>query len=150
MTIKEFYSIYEKNITESIKLALKEDEIHNDVTTGLVLKGKVGDKKLSAVLLCKEDCILAGIDIFKKVYKLIDPNVKFKTFAKDGSKIKKGKKVLIVIVSPRTLLLGERTALNFLQRMSGIATFTNSFVKLLKYKGAKILHTDTSTRFQAV
>jgi nicotinate-nucleotide pyrophosphorylase (carboxylating) len=145
MTLKEFYSKYEINIAGAIKLALKEDEIHRDVTTGLLLKGKVGEKKLSAILLCKEDCILAGIDIFKKVYKLIDPGVIFKTYAKDGSKVKKGNKVLLVTASRRTLLLGERTALNFLQRMSGIATFTNSFVKLLKFKGSKILHTRKTT-----
>lgn len=147
MTIKEFYSIYDKSINESIKHALKEDGINKDVTTGLVLKGKVGDKKLTAILLCKEDCILAGLEIFKKVYKFIDPSVKFKTFAKikDGAKIRKGMKILAVTASRRTLLLGERTALNYLQRMSGIATYTNSFVKLLKFKGAKILHTRKTT-----
>lgn len=145
MTLKEFYSKYRKEITEAIILALDEDEISNDVTTGLVLKGKVGDKKLSAVLLCKEDCILAGVDIFKQTYKLIDPKVKFKTYQTDGSRIKKVMKVLEITASRRTLLIGERTALNFLQRMSGIATFTQSFVKMLKYKKAKVLHTRKTT-----
>ncbi len=145
MTLKEFYTKYDNNITSAIKLAFSEDEIHKDVTTRLVLKGSAGDKKLTAVLLCKEDCILAGIDIFKRVYKLIDKNTVFKTYATDGDKVKKGKKVLAVTASRRTLLLGERTALNFLQRMSGIATFTGSFVKLLKYKNARILHTRKTT-----
>jgi nicotinate-nucleotide pyrophosphorylase (carboxylating) len=145
MTLKEFYSKYSKEITEAIILALDEDEISNDVTTGLVLKGKVGDKKLTAILLCKEDCILAGVDVFKQIYKLIDPKVKLRTYSTDGCRIKKGRKVLEITASRRTLLIGERTALNFLQRMSGIATFTQSFVKLLKYKNAKILHTRKTT-----
>ena len=145
MTIKEYYSKHSKEITEAVKLALREDEIKNDVTTNLLLKGKVGDKKFKAILLCKEDCILAGVDIFKQTYKLIDTKVKFKTYSKDGDLIKKGMKVLEVTASRRTLLIGERTALNILQRMSGIATFTNSFVELLKFKGSKILHTRKTT-----
>lgn len=145
MTLKEFYSKYYKEISESILLALKEDEIYNDITTSLLLKGKAGDKNLKAFLLCKEGCILAGMDIFKQVYKLIDPKVKFKIYSKDGDRIEKGKKVLEVSASRRTLLVGERTALNYLQRMSGIATLTNSFVKQLKFKDAKILHTRKTT-----
>ncbi len=145
MTIKEYYSKHSKEITDTVKLALREDEINNDVTTDLLLKGKVGDKRFKAILLCKEDCIIAGLDIFKQTYKLIDPRVMFKTYYKDGERIKKGKKVLEVTASRRTLLIGERTALNILQRMSGIATFTNSFVKLLKFKGSKILHTRKTT-----
>ncbi len=145
MTLKEFYNKYNKEISESILLALKEDEIYNDVTTSLLLKDQAVDKNLKAILLCKDGCILAGLDIFKKVYKLIDPEVKFKTFSKDGDRIKKGMKVLEVTASRRTLLVGERTALNYLQRMSGIATLTNSFVKQLKFKDAKILHTRKTT-----
>lgn len=145
MTLKEFYNKYNKEISESILLALKEDEIYNDVTTSLLLKDQAVDKNLKAILLCKDGCVLAGLDIFKKVYKLIDPKVKFKIYSKDGDRIEKGKKVLEVSASRRTLLVGERTALNYLQRMSGIATLTNSFVKQLKFKDAKILHTRKTT-----
>ncbi|MEO8514780.1 MAG: carboxylating nicotinate-nucleotide diphosphorylase [Ignavibacteria bacterium] len=145
MTIKEYYKKHSGDITDTIKLALKEDEFKNDVTTNLLLKGALGDKKFKAAVLCKEDCVLAGLDIFVRVYKLIDPKARFKAFSKDGRSIKKGKKILEITASRRTLLEGERTALNILQRMSGIATFTNCFVKLLKSKGAKILHTRKTT-----
>src|SRR4030095_1656994 len=112
-----------------------------DVTTGLLLSSKAAGKKMSAVLLCKEDCILAGLEIFKKVYREIDRSARFKSYCKDGDKLKKGMKVLEVTSSLGTLLTGERTALNFLQRMSGIATLTALFVSKLKFKDSKILHT---------
>lgn len=145
MTLKEHYRLFDKEITAAIVSALKEDRINNDVTTKLTLQGTAGKKKLKAVLLCKEDCILAGLDIFKRVYRQLDPKAKFKTYSSEGSKLRKGRKVLEVTSSRETLLKGERTALNFLQRMSGIATLTGYFVKQLKYKGAKILHTRKTT-----
>lgn len=145
MTLKEFYKIHDKEINQAISSALKEDRVHNDVTTELLLSSNKGDKKLNAVLLCKEDCILAGLEIFKRVYRQIDKKAVFKSYSKDGGRLKKGTKVLEVKTSLRNLLIGERTALNFLQRMSGIATLTNTFVKKLKYKEAKILHTRKTT-----
>lgn len=145
MTLKEFYNIHDKEITRLIKTALAEDKITGDVTTNLVLKGTPGNKKLKAVLLCKQDCTLAGLEIFKKVFTLVDKNVKFTTFAKDGDKLKKGMKVLEVTSTRGNLLRGERTALNFLQRMSGIAALTARFVKMLKYRESKILHTRKTT-----
>lgn len=145
MTLKEYYRRNDKEITKAITSALKEDRINDDVTTKLTLSGEAGKKKLKAVLLCKEDCILAGLDIFKQVYRQLDPKAKFKAYAVDGSKLRKGRKVLEVTSSRETLLKGERTALNFLQRMSGIATLTGYFVKQLRYKDAKILHTRKTT-----
>ncbi len=145
MTLKEYYRQYDKEITIAIISALKEDRINDDVTTKLTLSGAAGKEKLKAVLLCKEDCILAGLDIFKRVYRQLDPKAKFTAYAADGAKCRKGKKVLEVTSSRDILLKGERTALNFLQRMSGIATLTGYFVKQLRYKGAKILHTRKTT-----
>ena len=145
MTLKEYYKKYEKDINRLITDALNEDRIANDVTTSLILDGKSGGKKIKAVLLCKEDCILAGLEIFKKVYKQIDPKVKFRAFYKDGDRVRNNSKVMTVESSLINLLHGERTALNFLQRMSGIATLTNEFVKQLKYKGSQILHTRKTT-----
>jgi len=145
MTIEQYYKKYDKEISAKIKQALAEDKIAGDVTTGLLLSGSAGSRKLNAVLLCKQDCILAGIEIFKRVYRAIDKNVKFRQFAKDGQRLKKGKKILEVTASRTTLLTGERTALNYLQRMSGIATMTGDFVNRLKYPGAKILHTRKTT-----
>lgn len=145
MELIEYYRIYGKEIDSKIKQAIAEDKISRDVTTNLLLKGKAGERKLKAILLCKQDCVLAGLDIFKKTYRLVDKSVKFTSFAADGDKLKKGSKVLEVTASRSVLLKGERTALNFLQRMSGIATMTNSFVKLLKDKNSKILHTRKTT-----
>lgn len=145
MELKEYYKIFGKEIDSKIRQAIAEDKISGDVTTNLLLNGKAGDKKLKAVLLCKQDCILSGLDIFKRTYRFIDNNVKFKSLAADGDNVKKGRKVLEVSASRSVLLRGERTALNFLQRMSGIATMTNSFVKTLKDKNSKILHTRKTT-----
>ncbi len=145
MELKEYYNIFSKEIDSKIKQAIAEDKINSDVTTNLLLKGKAGDMRLKAILLCKQDCVLAGLEIFKMTYRFIDKNVKFKSFAADGDKIKKGRKVLQVTAARSVLLRGERTALNFLQRMSGIATMTNSFVKLLKDKNSRILHTRKTT-----
>lgn len=145
MTLKGFYKKYDKEINKAISQALLEDRVHQDVTTNLLLKGKTVDKRITARLLCKEDCILAGLEIFKKVYMQIGRNVSFKSHYKDGDKLRNKTKVLEVKSSLRNLLAGERTALNFLQRMSGIATLTNIFVKELKRGDAKILHTRKTT-----
>src|SRR4030095_15429803 len=138
MTLREYYKKYDKEINSAISRSLLEDKVRNDLTTNLLLKGKPGDKKLTARLLCKQESVLAGLEIFKKVYRQISYDISFKSYYKDGDKIRAGKTVLEVRASVRNLLIGERTALNFLQRMTGIATLTNSFVKKLKY-GAKIL-----------
>ncbi len=145
MELKEYYKIFSKEIDSKIKQAIAEDKITRDVTTNLLLKGNAGDMRLKAILLCKQDCVLAGLEIFKKTYRSIDKNAKFKSFAADAEWIKKGRKVLEVTASRSVLLRGERTALNFLQRMSGIASMTNSFVKLLKDKNSVILHTRKTT-----
>jgi len=144
MKLAEFYRKYDREIEKLISSALKEDDVFNDVTSNTLIS-KHDSRKLTAVLLCKEDCIAAGIDMFKRVYRQIDPRVKFKIHYKDGDLIRNKKTVLEVESTLRNLLVGERTALNFLQKMSGIATLTNRFVKLLKYKEAKILHTRKTT-----
>ena len=145
MTLNEFYRRHEKDIEKAVINALKEDRVRHDVTTSLFLNGKTDKKLISAELLCKEDCVLAGIDIFKRVFKILYPAVIFKSYFKDGDRIR-NKSVVLEVKSPlRILLEGERTALNFLQRMSGIATLTDIFVRKLKYKDAKILHTRKTT-----
>jgi nicotinate-nucleotide pyrophosphorylase (carboxylating) len=145
MTLKEYYRINDKVILAAIKSALREDKIKEDLTTRLLFSGKAGAKREIAVLWCKEDCVLAGLEIFKRVYREIDSSVRFTQFSIDGAKLKKGTKVMLVKGPLRTLLTGERTALNFLQRMSGTATLTDSFVRQLKFKNAKILHTRKTT-----
>jgi nicotinate-nucleotide pyrophosphorylase (carboxylating) len=145
MTLKAYYKIHERQIRHLILSALAEDRVFSDVTTNHLLRGKNGDKNTTAVLLCKEQCILAGLDIFKLVFKILDKNAVFKGKYKDGDKLRNKVKVLEVKSSLKTLLTGERTALNFIQRMSGAATLTDKFVKKLKFPGTKILHTRKTT-----
>jgi len=145
MTLTRFYKIHNKDINLAIERALREDRVFDDITTCSLLKGKSAEKKISAMMLCKEDCIVSGLDIFKRVYRQIDPKAYIKFFYNDGDKIRNKQPAGIVKSSLKNLLTGERTALNFLQRMSGIATLTNKYVKLLKYKDSHILHTRKTT-----
>jgi len=145
MTLKQYYKIYDKDIDTAIGRALNEDKVSDDITTKTLLKGRAGDKKISAILLCKEDCIVSGLEIFKRVYRMLDPKAYIKYFYHEGDKIRNKQAAGIVKSSLKNLLIGERTALNFLQRMSGIATITNKYVKQLKFEDSKILHTRKTT-----
>lgn len=130
------------NADKFIMSALEEDISSEDVTTNAVMpeyqKGQVD-------LICKEDGILAGIGVFKRVFTLLDKNTGFDLPCADGDIIKKGQRLGSVYGDIRVLLSGERTALNYLQRMSGIATYTNSIVKLLDGSKTKLLDTRKTT-----
>lgn len=129
------------NADKWIKAALEEDITSEDVTTAAIMR----EDKLGMVeLICKEDGILAGINIFKRVFELLG-EIKFETNFKDGDEIVKGQVIGILEGSISVLLSGERTALNYLQRMSGIATFTNKFVKALEGKHTRLLDTRKTT-----
>ncbi|WP_234885107.1 carboxylating nicotinate-nucleotide diphosphorylase [Clostridium tarantellae] len=130
------------NIDEYIINALKEDISSEDITTNAIIKEN--DILGQAQLICKEDGILAGIEVFKRVFEKIG-QVNFKSNFKDGDKIKKGDVIGILIGCVKSILIGERTALNYLQRMSGIATYTNSFVKELEGTKTKLLDTRKTT-----
>lgn len=145
MTLKQFYEKYSSDIDKAIELALREDKVFNDVTTKLILPGNERNRIFSAALLCKEECIAAGIDIFKRVYRKVDPKAKFICYVNDGDSIGNKQNVLVVRSTLANLLAVERTALNFIQRMSGVATLTHYFVKRLKFRGSKILHTRKTT-----
>lgn len=130
------------NMDEYIISALKEDITSEDITTNAVMRES---KEGQADLICKEDGIVAGIQVFQRVFELLDPDFSFKTSVKDGDKIKKGELIGELKGDIRALLSGERTALNYLQRMSGIATFTNSLVKELEGSHTKLLDTRKTT-----
>lgn len=130
------------NIDHLIKEALQEDISSEDITTNSIIKEKT---KGQAELLCKQDGVIAGIDIFKRVFELLDDDIEFEIFVKDTDKVKAGQLMAIVRGDVRTLLSGERTALNYLQRMSGIATYTNSIAELLKGSDVKLLDTRKTT-----
>lgn len=118
--------------------ALKEDISSEDVTTNSVMKEAVPGE---VDLICKEDGIIAGLEIFSRVFTLLDADTKVELFCKDGDEVKKGQKMGKVAGDIRVLLSGERVALNYLQRMSGIATYTRQVAKLLE--GSKVTLLDT-------
>ena len=130
------------NVDHLIQLALQEDISSEDVTTNAVMPdAKPGEVEL----LCKEDGIIAGLEIFERVFKLLDENTEVTFFAKDGDEVKVGQKLAVVRGDIRVLLSGERTALNYLQRMSGIATYTHSVAELLKGSKTRLLDTRKTT-----
>lgn len=130
------------NADELIKLALKEDISNEDVSTNAVIKDYV---KGSVQLICKQDGVICGLPVFERTFKILDAQTVVKLFAKDGDRVKKGQLLAEVVGDIRVLLSGERTALNFLQRMSGIATYTAEVVKLLEGSKTKLLDTRKTT-----
>ena len=130
------------NADEYILSALREDISSEDVTTNAVMRGY---QKGEVDLICKQDGILAGIDVFMRVFTLLDKDTEFDISVRDGEEIKNGQKLGTIRGDIRVLLSGERTALNYLQRMCGIATYTNSIVKLLEGTKTKLLDTRKTT-----
>ena len=127
-----------KIIEDLIKLALAEDVGPGDITTeSIVDKGK----KARAEIIVKEDGIVAGLPLAQIVFSSLDKGIKFKPVVKDGTFVKKGKKIAEIYGEARAILSGERLALNILQRLSGIATTTSLFVK--KVKGTRTVILDT-------
>ena len=124
-----------------IKNALLEDIPNEDISTNSV----VDPSSMSTVeLLCKEDGIIAGLDVFKRVFEILG-DVEVELYKKDGDKVFVKDKLGFLKGNTRNILMGERVALNILQRMSGIATFTNKFVEEIKHTKAKLLDTRKTT-----
>ncbi len=122
--------------------ALKEDISSEDVTTNSVMKEAVEGE---VDLLCKQDGIIAGLEVFERVFKLLDEGTEAEFYCKDGDEVKNGQLMGKVKGDIRVLLSGERVALNYLQRMSGIATYTHSVASLLEGSGTKLLDTRKTT-----
>lgn len=125
-----------------ITQALEEDITSEDITTNAVMRER---REGEVELICKEDGIIAGLWVFERVFTLLDPSTTVTLFVKDGDEVKKGQKMGVVTGDIRVLLSGERTALNYLQRMSGIATYTRSVAKLLEGTKTKLLDTRKTT-----
>ena len=130
------------NVDNLILQALREDISSEDVTTNAVMRESKAGR---ADLICKQDGIIAGLDVFKRVFELLDDTAKVTFQVKDGDEVKNGQLLAVVEGDIRALLSGERTALNYLQRMSGIATYTNSVAKLLEGSNTKLLDTRKTT-----
>ena len=130
------------NADELILQALREDITSEDITTNSVMpRYQAGEVDL----ICKQDGVIAGLEVFKRVFELLDSATEVTFYCKDGDTVKKGEKIGLVRGDIRVLLSGERTALNYLQRMSGIATYTREIADLLKGTKTKLLDTRKTT-----
>jgi len=130
------------NADDIILQALKEDITSEDITTNAVMKEP---QKGEVQLLCKQNGIIAGLGVFERVFQLLDDQAEAAFTVKDGDEVKAGQLMAVVRGDIKALLSGERTALNFLQRMSGIATYTHSIAVLLKGSKTKLLDTRKTT-----
>lgn len=126
------------NMDEYILHALKEDITSEDVSTNAVMRDA---RRGAAQLICKEDGIICGLQVFCRVFELLDESFSFESGVKDGDEVKKGQLLGTVYGDIRALLSGERTALNYLQRMSGIATVTRRCAKELEGSSTTLLDT---------
>ena len=141
------------NMDRYILNALREDITSEDVSTNCVISS-YGDgssrdgtdtPKGMVELICKEDGIICGLPVFARVFTLLEADSHIELLAKDGDEVKKGQLLCTLTADIRTLLSGERTALNYLQRMSGIATYTHHIARLLRGTGIKLLDTRKTT-----
>ena len=136
------------NITMTLQVdhlimeALREDISSEDVTTNAVMHEAVTGE---VDLICKQDGVIAGLQIFQRVFELLDKDTKVEFFCKDGDEVKNGQLMGKVTGDIRVLLSGERVALNYLQRMSGIASYTHSVASLLEGSRTKLLDTRKTT-----
>lgn len=130
------------NVDDLLLMALKEDISSEDVTTNAVMPYPC---RGTVQLLCKQDGIIAGMEVFARVFTLLDEKTEIIPYVKDGDEVTKGQLLADINGDIRVLLSGERTALNYLQRMSGIATYTRSVAKLLEGSGTTLLDTRKTT-----
>lgn len=130
------------NVDEYILNTLKEDITSEDVSTNAVMPE---DKQGKAELICKEDGIICGLGIFERTFKLLDETSHFETAVKDGDFVKKGQLIGIIYGDIKAILSGERTGLNYLQRMSGIATITKEYMAELEGYKTVLLDTRKTT-----
>lgn len=130
------------HVDELIKMALAEDISNEDVTTNAVMPEY---KKGTVDLICKQEGVICGLGVFARAFTLLDPATEVKLFKEDGDEVKKGELLATVTGDIRVLLSGERTALNYIQRMSGIATATRRVVKLLEGCKTRLLDTRKTT-----
>lgn len=130
------------NVEPLILSALREDITSEDVSTNSVMP----EPRLGEVdLICKQDGVLCGMQVFARVFTLLDESTQVTAFARDGEEIKAGQRIAAIRGDIRVLLSGERTALNYLQRMSGVATYTRSVSSLLAGTKTKLLDTRKTT-----
>ena len=128
-------------VKEHVRNALREDIGFMDITTDILAE----NDNLNLYLISKDNGIICGLEVFETVFKELSDEVKLRFFYKDGDEVKNGDKIAEIIGNASTLLVGERTALNYIQRMSGIATLTNKYQRVLDKYGVKITDTRKTT-----
>lgn len=128
-------------IEEHVKSALKEDIGFGDISTDYL----AGEELITAELNTRNDGILCGLDVLKMVFRVLDKDIEIVSYFQDGDEIKKGDKIAEIKGKARFVLIGERTALNYIQRMSGIATETNKYQKAIEPYKSKIVDTRKTT-----
>lgn len=133
---------FRMNADRLIQMALEEDITSEDISTNSVMPEY---RKGTVDLIAKEDGVICGLSVFERVFTLLDPETETEFFCSDGDQVKNKEKIGKVTGDIRVLLSGERTALNYLQRMSGIATYTRKTVSLLEGTGIKLLDTRKTT-----
>jgi len=138
MVIGKPLRISKEHVEQAVGSALAEDLASGDITTDLLVQSDLEGK---AAILVKRDGVLVGIDVAKEVFRQVDPSLHFKALVKDGAKVRKGDAVATVEGKVASMLKAERTALNFLQHLSGIATETARYVDAVL--GTKAIITDT-------
>ena len=127
---------------DHIKAALQEDMNQGDISTAAVMPHpQAGDVQL----ICKQDGVIAGLQIFQRVFTILDPATSFQMNVEDGDEVTAGQLLGTITGDVRVLLSGERTALNYLQRMSGIATYTRRVAKALEGSGTTLVDTRKTT-----
>lgn len=132
----------ELNVEPLILGALREDITSEDVSTNCIMRDKCPG---NVELICKQDGVICGLRVFERVFTLLDPETEVVTYVKDGDKVEKGQKLADIRGDIRVLLSGERTALNYLQRMSGVATHTRQIADMLEGTGIRLLDTRKTT-----
>jgi nicotinate-nucleotide pyrophosphorylase (carboxylating) len=130
------------DIRDLIRRALQEDIGHQDITTENLVDV---EQRSRGIFLAKSAGIVAGIQVAQQVFRCLDEDIQFTVVKDDGAEINRGDILAIIEGSTRTLLMGERVALNFLQRLSGIATRTHHMVDLIRYEKAEIVDTRKTT-----
>ena len=129
-------------VKKLVKLALEEDIWHGDITVDAIIKE---NQQLRVRLNSRSEAIIAGLDVVKTLFKILDPEINFKTFLSDGDIVRPNQDIAIIEGNAAAILTGERTALNFIQRMSAIATLTNTYQRAIAPYKAKITDTRKTT-----
>jgi nicotinate-nucleotide pyrophosphorylase (carboxylating) len=139
---KYYMNIDSQKLRKLVKAALEEDIGAGDITTEAVIPA---GKRIEAQFVVKAKGVIAGLPVVEEVFKAIDPTLQFEAEVNEGTHVKPKMRIAIVRGKARSILTAERVALNFLQRLSGIATLTAEFVRKVRGKGTKILDTRKTT-----